>query len=476
MQKIAIKNFGPITEAEIELRKSIVLIGEQASGKSTVAKLVYYFKSLREDLFNKIYNESFNDDFAFDYTKYLIFPLREKFYDFFGSTHHMKNFQITFYYSLEENKFLTLTLNPNKELFSEFNPGFIKGLSMKLNNIRKLLPTNIDKKNISAVLAYNQEKLKYAEQLSNLLKERFCCRQDDDLFIIAGRNATVGYSDSFEKQFLLNAQTQIEESYKKKQQTIDETLMLDFMNRVIDMKDSFKKFGNFESYSHILETGIKNELQIVIRKIHEILQGKYQIDTYGEKLIFDSNANGYVYLSNASSGQQEIIRILQDIFLTIAQNTKVLRIVEEPEVHLFPVAQKKVIELLVQMAKNTESNQLIINTHSPYVLTVFNNLLLAQRVVDKNPDSEAEVSKITGKEAWLKADDFSAYVLERNNNQIIAKSIVDDETGMIEQNYLDTVSELLGNEFNALYGIQIPTPVKTPHFRQSKLNFWKKHV
>lgn len=67
--------------------------------------------------------------------------------------------------------------------------------------------------------------------------------------------------------------------------------MLDFMNRVIDMKDSFKKFGNFESYSHILETGIKNELQIVIRKIHEILQGKYQIDTYGEKLIFDSNAN-----------------------------------------------------------------------------------------------------------------------------------------------------------------------------------------
>lgn len=134
MQKIAIKNFGPITEAEIELRKSIVLIGEQASGKSTVAKLVYYFKSLREDLFNKIYNESFNDDFAFDYTKYLIFPLREKFYDFFGSTHHMKNSQITFYYSLEENKFLTLTLNPNKELFSEFNPGFIKGLSMKLNN------------------------------------------------------------------------------------------------------------------------------------------------------------------------------------------------------------------------------------------------------------------------------------------------------------------------------------------------------
>ena len=138
---------------------------------------------------------------------------------------------------------------------------------------------------------------------------------------------------------------------------------------------------------------------------------------------------------------------------------------------MFPVAQKKVIELLVQMAKNTESNQLIITTHSPYVLTVFNNLLLAQRVVDKNPDSEAEVSKITGKEAWLKADDFSAYVLERNNNQIIAKSIVDDETGMIEQNYLDTVSELLGNEFNALYGIQDTYPRENTAFQAIKIKF-----
>jgi predicted ATP-dependent endonuclease of OLD family len=34
MQKIVIKNFGPITNAEIELKKTIVLIGEQATGKS----------------------------------------------------------------------------------------------------------------------------------------------------------------------------------------------------------------------------------------------------------------------------------------------------------------------------------------------------------------------------------------------------------------------------------------------------------
>jgi predicted ATPase len=42
MEKIIIKNFGPIEDAEIEIRKVLVLIGEQASGKSTIAKLVFF--------------------------------------------------------------------------------------------------------------------------------------------------------------------------------------------------------------------------------------------------------------------------------------------------------------------------------------------------------------------------------------------------------------------------------------------------
>ena len=49
MQKLYIKNFRQITEAEIEIRDIMFLIGEQASGKSTIAKLIYFFKSLKQD-------------------------------------------------------------------------------------------------------------------------------------------------------------------------------------------------------------------------------------------------------------------------------------------------------------------------------------------------------------------------------------------------------------------------------------------
>ncbi|MFM7369400.1 MAG: AAA family ATPase, partial [Sphaerospermopsis kisseleviana] len=81
MQKIIIKNFGAIEYAEIEVRKVLVLIGEQASGKSTIAKLIYFFKSLRDDLFSQIYQDA--EKANFDKLRDIMFPVREKFYDFF---------------------------------------------------------------------------------------------------------------------------------------------------------------------------------------------------------------------------------------------------------------------------------------------------------------------------------------------------------------------------------------------------------
>ena len=167
-----------------------------------------------------------------------------------------------------------------------------------------------------------------------------------------------------------------------------------------------------------------------------------------------------VHLANTSSGQQEVIRIIQDIFVCILERSKMLRIVEEPEAHLFPVAQKSLIELLALMVNQNDDNQLIITTHSPYVLTVFNNLLFAQRVVDKNPSAEAEVAELIPKEFWLKAKDFSAYSL--NNSSIhkepeYCESIFNNQTGAIQQNYLDKVSETLGGDFNYLYRLYTKT-------------------
>ena len=44
MEKLIIKNFGPISDIEIELKKYVVLIGDTSTGKSVIAKLICIFQ------------------------------------------------------------------------------------------------------------------------------------------------------------------------------------------------------------------------------------------------------------------------------------------------------------------------------------------------------------------------------------------------------------------------------------------------
>lgn len=47
MQKIIIKYLGPVRELEMEIKDFNLLIGEQATGKSTVAKAIYFFRIIK---------------------------------------------------------------------------------------------------------------------------------------------------------------------------------------------------------------------------------------------------------------------------------------------------------------------------------------------------------------------------------------------------------------------------------------------
>ena len=49
MRHVTIKRFGPIMEIDIDLDKSLeVIIGPQASGKSTFSKVVYFCRKIRD--------------------------------------------------------------------------------------------------------------------------------------------------------------------------------------------------------------------------------------------------------------------------------------------------------------------------------------------------------------------------------------------------------------------------------------------
>lgn len=444
-QRLEITDFGPVKRASIEIKPALILIGQQASGKSTVAKLIYFFQSLSSEFFSRYYKSS-NE--GVEITEDLIIPIREKFYDFFGSTFHLPDFEIVYHY--EENRYLSLSLTPKKKINAHFSEAFFtKKDFQELRGYKKMLLqlktelANID--NVAKKVALDERHLSYLHQLADKINTLFCNEHNDSLFILAGRNATIGYSETFENMLQQSIQKNIEEqghrAFETKEQTIDETLMLNFMQRVVKMRQSFINLGNFEGMITHANGRLKPRLQLANRLIREVLRGQYSNSEFGERIVHPGQ--GYVYLKNASSGQQESIRILQDAFLSIYQGNKLLRIVEEPEAHLFPEAQMSTIQLLVLMLNSASANHLILTTHSPYTLTVINNLIYAAKVGARHPD---QVNSIIKKELWLPMDNVSAYMLQNGE----ASDIMDAEMGEIKAELIDSISNVINQQYDQL--------------------------
>ncbi len=432
-----------LQEVDIEINDLLILIGEQASGKSTISKLMYFFKSLRQDLIDVIYDDLDKEP---EITNQFWRKIHRKFYNFFGSTKHLEDFKIT--YSYDENKDVILSLKADKSLDITFEP----------NNFYQSLFHGRIVTLINEVKQYSKQKDSYGRRafprsLSDLeaytgtiFNERHI-----PLFLPAGRNISVNYPDQFRFEFYGNLRSDLarQESNQNPISSSDLYLMTSFLEQIERMKQRFQSNDFYGLIDEKRELGdpVNNQvLEVVIQYIEKILRGNYRQDSYGEKIYYDPE--NYVYLNNASSGQQEAIRILQDAFLILLDNETAFRVIEEPEAHLYPKAQKYLIEILAIMLNNTDS-QVIITTHSPYILSIVNNLLFATRVASKNPLASEEIESVIPRTSWLAPENLNAYFL-RNGE---CESIFDTSTGLIDQNMLDEISEELGADFQELYHI-----------------------
>jgi predicted ATPase len=450
IQRLEVNHFGPISEASVEIRPLLVLIGPQASGKSTMAKLIYFFQQLPLEFFTRFYH---SEREYMDMTQDLIVPIREKFYDFFGSTFHLPDFTIVYHYS--EGRALTLSLTPLKKLDAHFTDDFFtKQDKNALRSFkRELLKIKVEMSedtNASRRLVLDERQLQYLHSLNDKINEIFCNDHNDQLFILAGRNATVGYSETFEDMLRESIQRNIEaqgrRAFDSKEQTVDETIMLSFMQRVVKMRQSFINLGNFEGMITHANKVLKPKLLLANKLIRRVLKGQYSNSEYGERIVHQGG--NYVYLKNASSGQQESIRILQDAFLSLYQGNKLLRIVEEPEAHVYPEAQMATIQLLVLMLNNSPNNNLILTTHSPYTLTIINNLIYAAKVGEKHSE---QIGSIVEKSLWLPSERVAAYRIINGR----AENIIDDEIHEIKAELIDEISCVIGKQYDRMMDIEM---------------------
>jgi hypothetical protein len=120
---------------------------------------------------------------------------------------------------------------------------------------------------------------------------------------------------------------------------------------------------------------------------------------------------------------------------------------EEPEANIFPSTQYDLVKLFAWLAVDPVLDfDWVITTHSPYVLSGFNNLILAGQLgQDKRLKKKLKIDE----RFWVEPGTFKAYSIHDGK----LESILSD-SGLIDGEYLDGVSEGIGNEFNEMLRLE----------------------
>ncbi|MFO0113094.1 MAG: AAA family ATPase, partial [Sphingomonadaceae bacterium] len=83
--------------------------------------------------------------------------------------------------------------------------------------------------------------------------------------------------------------------------------------------------------------------------------------------------------------------------------------IEEPEAHLFPSAQSMLLDFLISSTStNSRNRQLIMTTHSPYIMGKLNVFLKAGQL-SKRRKINKKINEVVPRDCWLTSNDLSAY-------------------------------------------------------------------
>jgi len=426
-EKLTIKNFAGIKELEIEIKKVNILIGPQASGKSVCAKLLFYFKSFIWEILSVIENDQTKRNLDLNYSK--------KFEEYFPPDSWGKQ---DFFVKYEiSNVFIEITRTQENKSRLQLN--YSDFFKRELSDLRNVLKKSREKNSEKNAKYDNFDRMYFARIfLTDYLIEslsKSVCREAafSQLFIPAGRS------------FFANLQSNIF-SFLSSNNALDP-----FLREFGSKYESVKRI-RFRSRSKIEEKDTKDIQDEINRLIEKSLCGKH-IHEKGKDFL-DVADGRRISVANSSSGQQETLPLTTMLaalpFLSTSTAGQTVYI-EEPEAHLFPNAQRNVVELIATVLNyRKEQLQFFITTHSPYVLTALNNLLQAGLLYEESStEIQTQLEKIISRYKALDISDLSAYVLMDGK----CSSIVCLENGLIDAQVIDSVSDDLAVEFDKLLSL-----------------------
>ena len=412
MSRIKIKNFGPVREGGqtndgwIDIKKVTVFIGNQGSGKSTVAKLISTFMWIEKALVRGDYDKKWFERKNNLKNQYLNYHRLENYLKNSGvdktvieyegdafsivyrndslvikEVHNEEYLLPQIMYVPAERNFITYVKTPRelkisseslKEFLTEFDnaKNEIKGLiHLPINNI----DIEYDKLNDTLNLEGKGYRVKLTEASSGF-------QSLVPLFLVSG--------------YLAN-------SVRRQSETNKETMSSEEMQR-------FKK---------------------------------------GVEDIWNNN--------NLTDEQK---RVALSVLSAKFNKTAFINIVEEPEQNLFPSSQWQMLQSLLKYNSMNKGNKLIMTTHSPYIINYLSIAIQGEYLESKIKKSSqrdkllSNLYNLIPQESLISADEVVVYQLDEKDGSIIKLETIEGIPS--DKNYLNQTLEESNLLFDSLLEIE----------------------
>ncbi|MDR0657764.1 MAG: ATP-binding protein [Mediterranea sp.] len=409
MSRIKIKNFGPIkeglpdNEGWIDIKKVTVFIGNQGSGKSSIAKLISTFSWIEKVLTRGDFSvkeftaRSFKNKYC-EYHRISNYFIKEQ------TEIHYEGDSYNFTYTAEGNFIIEKAENglngyPLPQImYVPAERNFIS--MMNLPSLIKELPESL----VTFLSEYDKAK-------ENI----------DDHYRLPINGAQLKYNRQSKVITIIgdDYDIKLQEASSGFQSLVPLYIVSDYLHGSVEKQaENSTKMSSDET-----------------RRFEE-----------GVRSIWDDNT-----LSDAQ--RRAALSALSSRF----NKSAFINIVEEPEQNLFPSSQEDIMRSLLEFNNSLDANKLIITTHSPYLtnfLTVAVKAGILKEEIENKKDEGllAELDDVFSLNAAVNKDDIAIYELEEKHGTV---ELLKTTRGLpADDNFLNSMLDDSNELFAELLGIQ----------------------
>jgi predicted ATPase len=403
MSKIKIKYFGPVKEGFtgddgwLDIRKVTVFIGNQGSGKSTIAKLVSTFSWIEKVLTRGDFNEK-----EFTATNF-----KRKYCGYHRISGYFQKDRTEIYYKGESYQF-------SYTVKGEF-------LIEKIQNGLSVYP-------LPQIMYVPAER-----NLISIVSKPNLIKQLPDALL-----TFLTEYDNAKKEIKGDLHLPINDALLEynKQNDVMSVKGEDYKLKLTDASSGFHSLVPLFLVLSYLSRSIKEQAN----KATKMSSDEIKRFEEGVQSIWDNT-------SFTDAQRRVALSVLSARF----NKSAFINIVEEPEQNLFPSSQWEIMKRLLAINNSLPTNKLIITTHSPYLINGITIAIKVGMLKDKVSDRE-ELNKIYPVDSAICPDDIAIYELDETNGTVTR---LENYNGLpSDENYLNQSLEDSNDIFADLLDIQ----------------------